>query len=186
MIHFLAQLPGGAPAPEPLPHPEIPPPHAIDPGVPLWVWIVTGAVLVALIALLLGILLRKPAATKGSTERPLKKATRALKDLRNRADVIAPAEVGHEVSVILRRYYLERHGIPAPCQTSEELFPPVDRNDEPIRRRKWRERFEPLAAFYDALAYAPLPATKHDALKLVDDALAKLEEERLHEDPVVA
>jgi hypothetical protein len=55
---------------------------------------------------------------------------------------------------------------------------------EPLRRRAWRERFESLAALYDSLSYAPLPVTKAEALALVETALVKLEEERLHENPL--
>ncbi len=172
--------------PEPLPHPDIPPPHAIDPGLPLWVWLLATAALLGLVTLVLGLLLRKPAKAAAPPERPIRTAMRSLKDLRNRADALTPADIGHQVSAILRRYHLERHGIPAPWRTTEELFPQEAAATEATRRKKWRDRFEPLAAFYDALAYAPLPATKGDALALVDQALTKLEEERLHEDALAA
>ena len=48
----------------------------------------------------------------------------------------------------------------------------------------WRERFESLAALYDSLSYAPMPATKEEALALVETAIMKLEEERLYENPL--
>jgi hypothetical protein len=106
-----------------------------------------------------------------------------MKDLRNKADVLPPSDIGHAVSEILRVYYLDRYGIPAPFKTTEELFPHATRNDESLRRRNWRDRFESLAAIYDALSYMPGPLSKTDAIALVESAISKLEEERmLHED----
>ncbi|MDB6120870.1 MAG: hypothetical protein JWO08_4651, partial [Verrucomicrobiaceae bacterium] len=120
------------------------------------------------------------------SRRPIKDALRALKDLRGKADVLSPSETGHQVSEIMRRFYEARYGIPAPFRTSQELFPRVDISQEPMRRRAWRERYEPLAAVYDALSYAPVPATMSDAILLIDNAMQKLEEERLNENALAS
>ena len=181
---FAQQMPdGGMPqGPPPLPHPEIVQPLVVPE--PVSVWLMVGMLLLlalavsGLVFLLFG---RKPGASS-AIKRPVKDAMRALKDLRSRADAIGPAEVGHQVSEILRRFHEVRYGIPATCRTSQELFPKVDMSGEPLRRRAWRERYEPLAAVYDALSYAPVPATTVEAVKLIDASLEKLGEERLNED----
>jgi len=181
---FAQQVPDGMqpPGPPPLPHPEIPPPLPLPEHVSVWlvvgVLVLLGLLVTGIILLLFG----RKAAGPVPSRRPIKEALRALKDLRNKADVLPPSEVGHGVSEILRRFYEARYGIPAPFRTSQELFPKVDLNQEPLRRRLWRERYEPLAAIYDALSYAPVPATSADATRLIDDAIHKLEEERLNED----
>jgi hypothetical protein len=177
MTLFLAQ----APPPEPLPHPEIPAPELIVLPWPWWMHalVIIGAL--AVVGLILWWLMRKPNRGPDRSERPLKVALRALKDIHNRADILPPADVGHAVSHVLRTYYQARYGIPAPARTTQELFPEAGRDDEPIRRRQFRLRFEPLATLYDQLAYAPLPATSAEALTLVDTATATLEDERLHE-----
>lgn len=185
-VQLLAQAPAPQ-GPEPLPHPDIPPPLHFEPGWSWAVWMGIGVATLALMGLLLSILLSRRETVRQPPKRPLQTALRAMKDLRNKIDVIAPAEVGHGVSEILRQYYLDRYGIPAPFKTTEELFPQATRNDEPLRRRHWRERFESLAALYDSLSYMPPPLSKPDAVGLVDSAISKLEEERLlHEDSVAA
>ena len=180
------QMPDGMQpqGPPPLPHPEIAAPLPLPEHVPVW-FVVGGLLLLGLlVAGILWLLFGRKAAGIAPTKRPVKEALRALKDLRNKADVMRPSEVGHQVSEILRRFYEARYGLPAPYRTSQELFPKVDLNQEPLRRRLWRERYEPLAAVYDALSYAPVPATSAEAVRLIDSAVAKLEEERLNEDPL--
>lgn len=170
------------PGPPPLPHPDIPPPLPLPEHVS--VWLVLGMLLVLglLVAGIILLLFGRKASGSAPARRPIKEALQALKDLRNKADVLPPSEVGHGVSEIMRRFYEVRYSIPAPFRTSQELFPSVDLSQEPLRRRMWRERYEPLAAVYDALSYAPVPATTADATRLIDDAIHKLEEERLNED----
>ena len=177
---------GSAPQPQgppPLPHPAIPvpaqPPVHLSALLILGGIVLVGLIVTGLILLLYGGKKRLSNAPK----RPIRDAIRALKDLRNRADVLPPSEVGHQVSEIMRRFYEVRYGIPAPFRTSQELFPAIDPKQEPLRRRMWRERYEPLAAIYDELSYAPVPATSVEALRLIDEAVAKLEDERLNEDP---
>ena len=184
---FLAaqQMPGGMQpqGPPPLPHPEIAPPPELPAHVSAFaviaILVVVGLLVSGVILLLFG---RK--GTVGvATKRPVRDALRALKDLRNKVDVLSASEVGHQVSEILRRFYEARYGIPAPFRTTQELFPKVEPTQEPMRRRMWRERYEPLAAIYDQLSYAPVPGTTVEAARLVDDAIHKLEDERLNEDP---
>jgi hypothetical protein len=186
LLHlFLAQMPqmqGQPQEPPKLPHPEIPPPLEIPASYPWWMYVLGGLVLAGLVTLVIVLIFgRKPKAAT-VTKRPLTDALRRMKDLRAKSDVLPPSEVGHGVSEILRRYYMDRYHIPAPFKTTEELFPRVSLNDEPLRRRVWRERFESLAALYDSLAYAPLPATRSEAIALVETAIHKLEEERLQSD----
>ncbi len=181
VYQLLAQIPGGPQAPERLPHPDLPAPAQIVPGLSWWGYAGVALVIIALLGLLLSLIFGKKTAPAPEPKRPLVTALRAMKDLRNKADVIAPADVGHRVSEILRTYYLDRYGIPAPFKTTEELFPHATRNDEPLRRRMWRERFESLAELYDSLAYMPPAFSKNDALTLVENTISKLEEERLHE-----
>jgi len=181
---LLAQMPMQQGGPPPLPHPDILPPVPVELSWPLWLVLVACAAVLGVLLLILWLFLGKKAPQGLPVKRPLKEALYAMKALRAKADVLPPSQIGHEVSEVLRRYYLERYGIPAPFKTSEELFPAGSLETEPLRRRAWRERFESLAALYDSLSYAPLPATKAEALALVETALVKLEEERLHENPL--
>ena len=180
-LALLAQMP---PAPEPLPHPEIPAPVQLAERLPWWGYLAGGLVVFVVMALLVWLLVGGRKTAKPLPKRPLQTALRALKALLAEADRRSPADLGHQVSEILRRYYQDRYHIPAPFRTTEELFPPVPLLQEPLRRRQWRERFESLAAFYDALSFAPVPATKAEAVALVETAINKLEEERLHENPL--
>ena len=173
----LAQM--QAPEPPPLPHPEIPPPVDVVSPLPWWLLLLIGALLLGLVALVLFLIFGRKPKMAIPAKRPLQDALRRMKDLRGKADVLQPSEVGHGVSEILRRYYLERYGIPAPFKTTQELFPASADVDKNFRRRVWRERFEPLAALYDSLSYAPLPATSSEAVTLVETAINHLEEERL-------
>ena len=188
MPAYAQQMPDGVQpqGPPPLPHPEIPPPPPLTEHVSAWLVIVVlvliGLVFSGIVMLLFGRKKPGPAVAR----RPVKDALRALKELRNQADVMSPAQVGHQVSETLRRFYEARYGIPALVRTSQELFPKVDLKQEPLRRRVWRERYEPLAAIYDALSYAPAPATKAEAVRLIDEAIAKLEEERMNEDSLAS
>jgi hypothetical protein len=174
----MSQLPGGpAEGPPPLPFPEIVPPPEVAVSLPL-LWLAIG-VLILLLALwfLIKPFLGRAVLSVLPTRRPLQAALRALRELRGRATVESPMAVGHAVSDILRVYYLDRYGVPAPFRTTEELFPTVHDVYESSRRRHWREKFEPLALRYDALAYAPPHAGAQAALALVDEAIARLESE---------
>lgn len=182
----MAQQPEGEPpGMKPLKHLEIPDPPAVPEHVStlfvIGVLVLLGLVVTGSILLLFA---RKTSAAV-SARRPIKETLRALKDLRGRAASMKPSEVGYQVSDILRHFYEARYGIRALVRTSQELFPKMEKGQEPQRRRQWRERYEPLASVYDRLSYAPVPATTNEALELIDTALGKLEEERLHDDTVV-
>ncbi len=174
----MMQVPGGEPeSPPPLPFPEIAAPPVVEVSLPI-VWLVIGSLLLLLaLWLLLKPFWTRVSAAVQSQGRPLSAALRALRELRGRAAGLTPAEIGHEVSETLRHYYYHRYGVPAPFRTTEELFPPVQDTQESSRRKHWREKFEPLAAFYDVLAYAPHTVTEASALRLIDDAIARLESE---------
>jgi hypothetical protein len=178
LASLLAQMPQ---APEPLPHPQIPSPAELVEGLPWWVYLAGVVLVLGIIALLVWLVVGGKKTVTVSIKRPVQTALRALKDLRSKAEGLTPVDIGHRVSEILRHYYEDRYHIPAPCRTSEELFPAIPLQEEHPRRRHWRERFESLAALYDALSYTPLPASKSEALALVETAINKLEDERLHE-----
>ena len=78
-----------------------------------------------LVAGILWLLFGRKAAGIAPTKRPVKEALRALKDLRNKADVMRPSEVGHQVSEILRRFYEARYGLPAPYRTALHCTAPI-------------------------------------------------------------
>ncbi|MBL9113430.1 MAG: DUF4381 family protein [Verrucomicrobiaceae bacterium] len=178
----LAQLINPAPGgpdqgPPPLPFPEIDPPPVIKAPLEWW-WIALMALILLLACLMLWrkLMAGRPASAT-APKRPLQSALRKLRELRSRTDTIPPSETGHGVSEILREYYLNRYGLPAPYRTSEELFPVEAMASESSRRRQWRERFEPLAPAYDRLAYAAVPATSAEAVALVETAIQCLESE---------
>ena len=179
LFSILAQIPGqqGAPEPIPLPHPEIPLPVELPQGLPTWLIVAASVIILALVGLVIWLLFKpKPAALPPPIV-PIKRALKALKDLKNQAPNLPPPETSHRVSEILRTYFLHRYGVPAPFRTSPELFenPPLTANDA---RGAWRERFGPLAPVYDEIAFAPVPATVAQAHSLIDLAISKLEEER--------
>ena len=167
-----------------LPHPEVPSPVVIVEPTPLWMILLSAAVLITLVSLLGYFLLRKTVQViVGSTRRPLKDALRSMKEVQTHADIILPAEIGQRVSAILRRYFMDRYGLPAPFRTSQELFPAAELVAAPRRTRHVQERFGPLASIYDTLAFGPSGGSREAAAALVETALTKLEEERLNEDP---
>ena len=179
---LLAQMPQQGPPP--LPHPDILPPVPVELSWPLWLVLLIGAAAFGVLWLIIWLWMAKKPVQAVPLKRPLNAALKSLKMLRDKTSAMTPSEVGHTVSEVLRRYYLERYGIPAPFKTTEELFLTGSAEQEPPRRRMWRERFESLAALYDSLSYAPMPATKEEALALVETAIMKLEEERLYENPL--
>lgn len=172
------QAPGGVPeAPPPLPFPDVAAPPVVEETLPL-IWLVIGSLLILFVIwLLIKPLLNRAAQVVLPARRPLQAALRSLRELRGKASSISPAEVGHAVSETLRVYYLHRYGLPAPFRTTEELFYATGDTHDSSRRRHWREKFEPLAAYYDALAYAPETMTKMGSLQLIDEAINKLESE---------
>lgn len=166
----------------PLPHPEIPPPPAVVEGIS---WpLVMGATLGGLLGLLLLVwLIFKPKALSAIvTEKPLRQALKALVKLRSQVDLLPASHIAAEVSSTLRRYFLFRYGIPAPYRTTQELYPPGEHELEGRRKMQWKERFSQLAPVYDAMEFSSSSMGKEDATRLIDAAIASLEEERLQQD----
>lgn len=176
---LLAQLPTKVP---PLPHPELPPPDLVPVPPPVWIWWAAGLLLVVLIALVVWLLLRPKSPPPAQPRQPWTSAFRALGELRARFDSIPPPEMGHRVSQILRRYLAERYAVPAPARTTNEIFDgKVDRlPGVPIPRAQglWRERFEPVARLCDDISFMPAPRTAEESATLIDQALARLQEEK--------
>jgi hypothetical protein len=176
LIH-LAQVPGqqGAPEPVPLPHPEIPPPVELAPGLSFGFTLAAILVTLMLVVFVIWLLFKPKPIEVPPPIVPLKIALRALKDLKHRVGELPPPESSHQVSEILRSYFLQRYGVPAPFRTTPELFDGQPSND---MRSAWKQRFGPLATIYDEIAFAPLPATTAQATSLIESAISKLEEER--------
>lgn len=175
----MLQAPGGGQpeGPPPLPFPEIAAPPVVEATLPLH-WLVLGVLLLlAAVWFLLKPLFGRVAQAVVPARRPLQAALRALRELKSKSGTLTPAEIGHGVSETLRTYYLHRYGVPAPYRTTEELFPSLRDADETSRRKQWRDKFEPLAAYYDVLAYAPESVTRITGMELIDQAIAKLEDE---------
>jgi hypothetical protein len=159
----------------PLPFPEIDEPVLSDPGLPLWL-LVGGAIgLLVLAGVLVWVLVfaKKPPVAVLVVP-PLRKAMDRLQAVSDSLDDLSPADVGHEVSTILRDYQQERYAVPAPYLTSEELFG----GDHPPVKPDVQGRFGPLAQVYDRLAFARIPATRAEAETLIHAAVEALQEER--------
>jgi hypothetical protein len=120
---------------------------------------------------------------------PRREAAKALQALRTRAEFMPPADVAHEVSMILRRYLEQRLHIPATARTTPELFhgqappPPTLQTTGHLQVRpipnlpKVTAPFASLAEWWDQLAFAPTPASSSDAIQLVNTAIQRLEED---------
>ncbi len=181
-IRMIAQMSGpqgggDAPAPVPLPHPDIAPPVELPGGLPLWVVITACVIVACLVSLVLWLLFRPRPQTPMATQMPVKTALTSLRNLRSQSDDLAPPEIGHRVSEILRVYFMARYAVPALYQTTPELFPKWQ-DAESDAKRVLRERFGPLAGIYDEIAFAPTPSTQAQAQSLIETAIRKLEEER--------
>jgi hypothetical protein len=158
----------------PLPHPEIAPP--VVPAEPMSWWlpiagIVTAVVLASLVVWLL--FLRK-SDTGSEAVSPLKLALGKLEELQQELDSLTSDELAHRVSVILREYLQARYGVPAPYRTTQELYG----NSAIQAREGLRDRFGPVAEFYDRLEFAPQPASRDDSAKLIDEAARALKDEK--------
>lgn len=177
----LAQLPG-APPPLPLPHPALPPPDPIEPPLPWWIYLAAGVLLLLLTGMVVWLLLRPKPVPPLPVRQPWSSAVRALNDLRSRVEGIRPPDVSHRVSEIMRRYLFDRYAVPAMARTTREIFEgtPDRVPGVPIPRAQglWRERFEPVANLCDQMSFMPAPRTPQEAEALIDQALARLEEEK--------
>jgi hypothetical protein len=129
-----------------------------------------------LLALLVWYALLPKPVRPPSLQAPLKRAMESLQSLRGRVQEMAPSEVAHDVSLIIRTYLQHSYAVPAPYRTTEEIYnSPAMSTREPLKHR-----FEPVAVFYDQVEFAPHPRTVADSEGLVDAALeALMEEQRL-------
>lgn len=174
-IHaFLAQQGQQGPPPQPLPHPKLPDPLLVDPGLPWWIYI-TAVVLVLLLGIVVIWLLMRPAKpVPPPLKMPWSVAMNRLRDILAQSGEQPPAQTAAEVSETLRVYFFDRYKIPAPFRTSYELFV---KSAIPATSSRL-QRYAPLAELWDQLAFAPVPANPAEAGDLVQKAIAYLEEDR--------
>ncbi len=175
MTGLLAQLPAGQEAlkPQPLPHPLLPDPTPLEFGTPWWWYALGGMVILYLLVLVLWLLFRSKRPSPPPLPRPWKRARESLGALQKKAASQPPVEVAHEVSEILRRYFMERYQIPAPFRTTRELF-----RHGGAQNSQSVQRYEPLACLWDELSFAPAPVTAAAASALIERAVQHLEEDR--------
>lgn len=177
----LAQMPQ-MPGVPPLPYPELPEAKIVPLPPPWWIMWAAGTAAFILLALIIWLLLRPKPLAVIIPRKPHASCLRALADLRARVTQIEPSEISHRVSLILRRYLAECHAVPALTRTTPELFSGLRNfaSDQPIPLAEgvWRERFAPVARWCDELSFMPSPATSEQSLSLIDQAIAKVEEER--------
>jgi hypothetical protein len=181
-LFILSTLLAQFPAPPPLPHPDLPPPDSVELPPPWWIPWAAALLLVALVALIVWLLVRPKHTPPTPQRQPWSSAVRALSDLRTRIHSVSPQDMSHRISQILRRYLQERYAVPAPARTTREIFDGrADRlPGAPISRAQglWRERFEPVAHLCDDISFMPAPRTEEESTQLIDQALARMQEER--------
>lgn len=169
--------PPGAPTQSvPLPHPEIAPPEFASPMLTPW-WLVLAGIAMGmgLLALLVWFaFLPKPHRPPSLRHAPLRSAMESLEALRARVQEMQPSEVAHDVSLIIRTYLEQSYAVPAPYRTTEEIY----RSTALSTREPLKNRFEPVAVFYDQVEFAPRPRTVADSEGLVEAALEALREEQ--------
>lgn len=175
---LLAQFPGASP----LPHPELPPPGAVEAPLPWWIPWAVGLALLFLTGLTVWLLTRQKPLPVAPPRQPWSSAFRALSELKTRLSAIPPQDMSHRVSQVLRRYLQERYAVPAPARTTHEIFDGTRERlpGVPIPRAQgvWRERFEPVARLCDDISFMPAPHTQEESAALIDQALARLQEEK--------
>jgi hypothetical protein len=175
MLPLVAQTPLPPGDDTRLPHPDIPPP--IVPVDTAWTWWILGAVLVVallLFGLVLWLLFMRKPEQVAEPITPLKAALTRLESLQGEVNQLVPPEIAHRVSVIVRDYLQARYAVPAPFRTTEELY-----GASAIQAREGlRERFGPVAAFYDRIEFAPQPSTRDDCLLLIEEAVRALRDEK--------
>src|SRR5436190_10442640 len=158
----------------PLPHPEIAPP-VVPSLLESW-WLLIGGVVIALALLIvvLWLLFLRKAHESPVIVSPLKTALNRLAALQSELDHLSTVEVAHRVSVTLRDYLQARYAVPAPYRTTQELY-----GEKAIQARDGlRERFGPVAEFYDRLEFAPQPASRAESEMLIADAVRALRDEK--------
>ena len=175
IIHaLLAQFPG----PTPLPHPELPPPDTVDLPPPWWIPWALMLLLALLIVLIVWLLIRPKQPPPTPQRQPWSSALRALNDLRTRIQSIPPQDMSHRISQILRRYLQERYAVPAPARTTREIFEGATERPGARAQGLWRERFAPVAQLCDDISFMPAPRTEEESVVLIDQALARMQEEK--------
>lgn len=130
--------------------------------------------MVILLGLVVWLLLRPSKAASPPMKKPYTAAMNRLRDILARASQQPPARTAAEVSEALRTYFLDRYQIPAPFRTTNELFVNGGLPSTSPRLQK----YAPLAALWDELAFAPVPADHAAASALVQKAISHLEEDR--------
>lgn len=178
---FSTNAPKEGPKLTPLPHPDIAEPALLEPGVAPWIIVLAVVGLAGLLALFVWLLFRKRPAIIPEQTPPLTLALEHMEKLRGQVDHLPPSELAHQVSVILRDYQFGRYSLPAPYRTSEELYG----DQSTVQRTELKQRFGPIAAIYDRLEFAPVPATKGESLDLIEAAVQALREEKRYQDPRV-
>lgn len=174
IMPFVAQQASGPPL-QPLPYPELPPPALIPPEPEWWIYGVAASLVIVLLGLVVWLLLRPGKSAPPAMKKPWQTAIKRLRDLLAASSQQPPATTAAAVSETLRVYFMERYKIPAPFRTSQELF-----QKGGIPRTSLRlHDYQPLAAWWDELAFAPMPVDHTAAAALVQKAIASLEEERV-------
>jgi|688.fasta_scaffold14807_2 hypothetical protein len=179
---MLAQMPQ-LPAAPALPHPDLPGAREVVSPPAWWMPWAMGLLILVFLAIIIWLLLRPKPAAHIPPRQPLSSCLRSLNELRGRVAFVPPAETSHRVSQILRRYLSERYSVPAISRTTPEIFSGLRHFEPgvPVPRAEgaWKERFATVAQWCDDLSFMPVPATAEAALALIDQTIAKVEEERL-------
>ncbi|MEN3943823.1 DUF4381 family protein [Prosthecobacter sp. SYSU 5D2] len=175
MLNFLlAQAAPEGPPLQPLPHPALPEVFIPPAPIPVWIFIVCGLLLVAMLALVLWLLLRPRPPEAIPPKRPWVTAMTALRELSPLARFQPPGQTAGQISEILRQYFLVRYKIPAPFRTTQEIF-----HGDTIPSTSSRlHKYAPLADLWDGLSFAPVPASTDEAAELLARAITYLEEDR--------
>jgi hypothetical protein len=181
--HTMAQMPGQFQPPPPLPHPKLPLGPDVAAPIPWWLLWCIGAVVILLMGLLVWLLLRPKPLAVVPPRQPLTSTLRALAELKARAASLPPAEVSHRVSSILRRYLQDRYAVKTVSRTTPEIFSGLRHFEPgvPIPRAEgvWKERFAPVAQLCDDLSFMPVPHSSQEAITLIENAISRVEEERV-------
>jgi hypothetical protein len=117
--------------------------------------------------------IRKRPAPPQPPPDPRDVARAQLLALRQRADQIGPRDFGAEASGVLRHFIRRRYGISTMRRTSEEFLAAIAR-DQVFSPREG-ELLGRFLAQCDALKFANLASSHAEALRLIDDALAFVE-----------
>ena len=173
----LGQAPGTqAPKLTPLPHPDIALPAVPEEARPVGHIIVAVFGAFVLLGLIAWLILRKSVLHPPPVTSATNIALKRLRSLQPETEKLSPSEIASRVSVILREFQEAGFAVPAPYRTSDELF----HKAEPALQGVLKERFSPVAAFYDRLSFAPQPASKADASKLIEDAIVAVSDEKVN------